>query len=503
MSFGNFNFDFLQTSGDDDGSDGSLSYADDFEGGAKTPLNKLLDDDDMSFGEPNSTLPASSSKEPSKPAAKASPFKSSTLHSVATAAGGKKVALSSQETSPLFASSSTRESTASSSPLTSSAPSSLGGSGTGDATSNKLNHNDHSSYIAKLKKLNKKVAVKATPKKNLGQISEYEADDSTTVHSNRGFTSMSSTLQPSNPDGGRVSSTSTLSSTTGNSLKSSLPTSVMSINRADSTTSDLDGSATTTTTTTSKKSSGYTDVASLRKKHKQKPKAKQENKILFESLKNVSSISGASRKSSSNHSNHQDVLEDLYGEGAGLGSTTQLKNLENSGTSSQSSRRFARTILPFKKMDGRDSESSGKGKKNESSHSGVGENESLFLSLEGSNIGDTMAAAAAVVRYGMKPQRNFKKGENVLIALPVISEEVTQLEENKQWRKPTVALVNKYGYPENKGKKEEHKLGPFVYVIAEVVKIHFKESARHYTVARADTGALVRADTGKRNLQSR
>ena len=59
----------------------------------------------------------------------------------------------------------------------------------------------------------------------------------------------------------------------------------------------------------------------------------------------------------------------------------------------------------------------------------------------------------------------------------------------------TIEPVNKYGYPKGKGYNEHQKKGPHVYVLATVKKVHFDETARYYTVERADTKTEQRADT--------
>lgn len=56
-------------------------------------------------------------------------------------------------------------------------------------------------------------------------------------------------------------------------------------------------------------------------------------------------------------------------------------------------------------------------------------------------------------------------------------------------------LVNKCGFPEGRGESEREQQGPFVYVLATVIKVHFEEDAQYYTVIRADTNEEQRADS--------
>lgn len=470
-SLGKFNFSFLKTGlddDDDDGSDGSLSFDEHERDTPQTPLNQLLDDDEISFGDSNSNLGGGASGTEISPADGSS----------GNGGGSKSNSRRNKETSSLFASS----------------PEDDMGSGDGGPNGRgKLNHHDHSGYIAKLKKLDKQAAIKSAPEKeNLGQISEVveaDADDHTAIHSNREEHDYLLTEEKNSP-----------------SFSTQQAGVAVSAAKVDSSSSSS-GELKNHTSIACNKSSGYTDVASLRKKHKKEPKQIQNTLLLkkkYVAQQQWSFMDSAKMNSSENSNpSYNQNIEDLYGDGAGLGSTTQFHNSDKFGdaSSAKSYRRFA-SILPFKQ--GRGVSAASRASKNDSYQSQVGENESLLMSLEGSTNITDMNSAAAIVRNGMKPQRNFKKGENVLIALPdVISEDIPQEEQNKELRKPTVARVNKYGYPENKSKKEEHKSkkeelksGPFVYVIATVRKIHFKESARHYTVERADTGAWVRADTG-------
>ncbi len=244
-----------------------------------------------------------------------------------------------------------------------------------------------------------------------------------------------------------------------------------------------------------------------------------------------------------NISNNSQTAEELYGEGAGLGGLTSKQGLDSSSFTTQSFRRYGRTnkiefgghgknkFGAFGGLAGIGSNASGGGcihSAASTSTPNTYEKDNIYL-FDGSSMGDTMAAAAAVVRNGMKSQKHFKKGEPVLIALPVLSDDmVAEPYDNSQdqtkqrgskprqrqrlgsigglgdksssslqkMRKPTVAPVNKYGYPKNEGKTAEQRQGPYIYVLGTVKHIHFREDARHYTVERADTGVCVRADTG-------
>lgn len=310
-------------------------------------------------------------------------------------------------------------------------------------------------------------------------------------------------------------------------------------------------------------------ISNLRSKYKSMNRIKSNNAILYRnyhgkrsSLINNSSNNSNNRNSStslnsqneyttngSNTNNDSSQLyhptptrEELYGEGANLGSSctnSRTERLNPSGTSFRTSRRNGTNrFMPPSMSPNFPQYSTGGGSSSAASssfrsrnqyslgsigHGGNSGKDSLYP--EGSSYGDTMAAAAEFVRKGgVKLQGNFRVGEHVLIylpALPLLSSNQDNdgndcalgldsghgtsngpqndtSDNNAPLRLPTVAPVNKFGYPYGEGKKEEHKKGPFKYVLAIVRQIHFKDVARHYTVERIDTGETVKsdADTG-------
>jgi hypothetical protein len=78
------------------------------------------------------------------------------------------------------------------------------------------------------------------------------------------------------------------------------------------------------------------------------------------------------------------------------------------------------------------------------------------------------------------PYRRYRVGENVLIC------------SNSHW----ATLVNIHGFPPGEGTTAEEQSGPYSFVMASVLTVHFDEFAEYYTVKRADSGAEQRADTG-------
>ena len=81
--------------------------------------------------------------------------------------------------------------------------------------------------------------------------------------------------------------------------------------------------------------------------------------------------------------------------------------------------------------------------------------------------------------------RRYRVGDSVLVC---------NIQQN-----PSLAnnLVNRYGYTAGGGVTPEEQRGPYIFVLATVVKVHFEEDREYYTVTRADTGADQRSDAGK------
>jgi hypothetical protein len=105
----------------------------------------------------------------------------------------------------------------------------------------------------------------------------------------------------------------------------------------------------------------------------------------------------------------------------------------------------------------------------------------------------SVAAAAAAVQASQTNRRiQFGQGEYALVQLSrlTISEQASDKD------LITIAPVNKYGYPVGEGKNDKQKQPPHYYVLCLVVKVHFDEDERYYTVRRMDTDAEQRADPG-------
>lgn len=120
------------------------------------------------------------------------------------------------------------------------------------------------------------------------------------------------------------------------------------------------------------------------------------------------------------------------------------------------------------------------------------------LGQGGNSEWENVAAAAAVVAAGTassgkRSHMQFAVDEKVLVFLNILNH-TNSTDTDDAF---TVNPVNKFGYPRGEGKSSAEQRGPYVYVLATVKKVHFDEDLRYYTVARADSGAEQRADTGE------
>jgi hypothetical protein len=196
--------------------------------------------------------------------------------------------------------------------------------------------------------------------------------------------------------------------------------------------------------------------------------------------------------------------EDLYGDGAGLGSTT-YKQYDDAGRGPQaqtqsSSRRVASKPIQTGASARHASENS---KSTQRSSDGYNQGHSLdkenaldHLANFVENGAASMEAAANVIKNGNMFQKKIHVNANILVALTLIDNVAICEGFSTQLKHSTSAPVNKLGFPEGEGKTEDQKRGPWVYVLATVKSVHFGEDQKFYTVERFDTGACQRADRG-------
>jgi hypothetical protein len=118
------------------------------------------------------------------------------------------------------------------------------------------------------------------------------------------------------------------------------------------------------------------------------------------------------------------------------------------------------------------------------------------------NLSVEIAVNIAKQETLLSRKKRFRRGDNVLVALKLMDLSVDGLvmvEEASSSRKrlTTTNPVNKYGFPPGEGITEEHKKGPYEYVLATVKSIHFGEDAIYYVVERFDNKHCQRAERGK------
>lgn len=102
-----------------------------------------------------------------------------------------------------------------------------------------------------------------------------------------------------------------------------------------------------------------------------------------------------------------------------------------------------------------------------------------------SNNRGTSAITTNTIRQRLTTFRRFAVNDYVLITNHNIHNEQQRLN-----------LVNRYGYPEwgAGATTAEERRGPYIYLIAQVVSVHFGEDAQYYTVRREDNNDEQRAD---------
>jgi hypothetical protein len=116
--------------------------------------------------------------------------------------------------------------------------------------------------------------------------------------------------------------------------------------------------------------------------------------------------------------------------------------------------------------------------------------QAVFGDSAGSNNsgGNMTAAAAAAASAATLNYRRYGVGEKVLVCDP-------HQQGSSETPSPSI-LVNRFGYPpgSSAGAPDEHRGGPYVYVLATVKRVHFEEDSPFYSVTRADTRQDQRAD---------
>lgn len=110
---------------------------------------------------------------------------------------------------------------------------------------------------------------------------------------------------------------------------------------------------------------------------------------------------------------------------------------------------------------------------------------------------ENAAAAAAVVAASASAPSNrkhvqFGQDDHVLVMLTLLN--ITNRVDDKA--EFTIDPVNVHGYPAGEGKADDERQGPYSFILCTVMKVHFDEDERYYTVKRHDTGAEQRADPG-------
>jgi len=199
------------------------------------------------------------------------------------------------------------------------------------------------------------------------------------------------------------------------------------------------------------------------------------------------------------------TAEELYGEGLDLGASPlragPAVNSINGNGYGVGVRRHANSKTVAGNTRSRPASGSSKGS-DRKGNSGVLEKELVLENFANASESDRMAAAASVVKQAQwaninQKKKNFHTGDNVLVSLTILDIAAASSLAPMSQLQSTSAPVNKYGFPQGEGKKQEHTKGPYVYVLATVQSVGFKGFAKDYMVKRCDTGECQRADKGK------
>jgi hypothetical protein len=103
----------------------------------------------------------------------------------------------------------------------------------------------------------------------------------------------------------------------------------------------------------------------------------------------------------------------------------------------------------------------------------------------------TVVAAATAGASGKRSHVQFGAKDHVLVILNLLN--MTNHEDDRDTF--TIDPVNAMGFPMGGGNTEAERQGPFTFVVATVVNVHFDEDERYYTVKRFDTETEQRADS--------
>jgi hypothetical protein len=113
--------------------------------------------------------------------------------------------------------------------------------------------------------------------------------------------------------------------------------------------------------------------------------------------------------------------------------------------------------------------------------------------LEGEGGWADAAAAAAVVAATTQPSRKdaqqFGRDDQVLGMLTLLNMS-NHIDDPLDF---TTRPVNIHGYPEGEGESDDEREGPYSYVLCSIVRVHFDEDERYYTVLRGDSSGEQKA----------
>jgi hypothetical protein len=109
---------------------------------------------------------------------------------------------------------------------------------------------------------------------------------------------------------------------------------------------------------------------------------------------------------------------------------------------------------------------------------------------------DSMSSASTLVRESLILKKRLKIGQNVLIPAKSTFMDSDRRISIDETHRDSV-YVNAKGFPPGQGMTVAERHGPYIFVLAEIVKLHFENYFVNYSVKRHDTHRVEKIDRGE------
>ena len=107
-----------------------------------------------------------------------------------------------------------------------------------------------------------------------------------------------------------------------------------------------------------------------------------------------------------------------------------------------------------------------------------------------------MSSASTLVRESLILKKRLKIGQNVLIPAKSTFMDSDRRISIDETHRDSV-YVNAKGFPPGQGMTVAERHGPYIFVLAEIVKLHFENYFVNYSVKRHDTHRVEKIDRGE------